>query len=114
MTAGHAEAQANTGWYRYDIASQQWHRLARLPQGLGYTLLTSDDNKAIFMLGGSTDAGQMQQSTQIYRYNIAEDSWLLLTAALPGPLSGAASCTMRSREQMIVIGGYGNTPLSAP
>ena len=111
MTAGHPETRASTGWYRYDIASQQWHRLAALPQGLGYSLLVRDNNGSIFMFGGSDDAGQQQQSQQIYRYNTLGDSWQTMQASIPQPLSGAASCEM-STGQIIAIGGYGNTAQS--
>jgi N-acetylneuraminic acid mutarotase len=113
MTAGSPETRASTGWYRYDIASQQWHRLAPLPQGLGYTLLVRDNNGSIFMFGGSDDAGQQQQSQQIYRYNTPGDSWETMHATLPHPLSGAASCEM-STGQIIAIGGYGNTSQIGP
>jgi serine/threonine protein kinase len=113
MTAGHPETRASTGWYRYDIASQQWHRLAALPQGLGYTLLVRDNDGSIFLFGGSNDAGQQQQSQQIYRYNTLGDSWQTMQASLPQPLSGVASCEI-SAGQIIAIGGYGNTVQSGP
>lgn len=113
MTAGRPETRASTGWYRYDIASQQWHRLAPLPQGLGYTLLVRDNNGSIFMFGGSSDAGQQQQSQKIYRYNTLGDSWEPMQTSLPQPLSGAASCEM-STGQIIAIGGYGNTAQTGP
>jgi len=113
MTAGHPATRASTGWYRYDIASQQWHKLAPPPQGLGYTLLVRDNNGTIFMFGGSDDAGQQQQSQQIYRYNVPGDSWQTMQATLPRPLSGAASCEM-STGQIITIGGYDNTAQSGP
>ena len=65
------------------------------------------------MFGGSDDAGQQQQSQQIYRYNTLGDSWETMHATLPHPLSGAASCEM-STGQIIAIGGYGNTSQTGP
>jgi serine/threonine protein kinase len=112
MIAGHPETRASTGWYRYDIANQQWHQLASLPQGLGYTLLARDNNGSIFMLGGSRDAGQQQQNRQVYYYDINRDSWETMPATLPHSLSGAAICQM-STGQIIAIGGYNDASPTA-
>ena len=105
MQAGHPEALAGTGWYRYDIASRQWQQRAPLPQGLGYTLLTSDGGGSIYLFGGSSDVGQQQQTDRIYRYDTTRDNWELMHAKLPHPLSGASGCTT-SIGQLVTIGGY--------
>lgn len=105
MQAGQPNTQAAAGWYRYDIAADQWQSLAPLPQGLGYTVLAFDRGGGILMLGGAGDAGQHNQSDQIYRYDIARDSWKQLPATMPQPLSGSANC-MATANQAIIIGGY--------
>ncbi|MBE3560203.1 MAG: protein kinase [Ktedonobacteraceae bacterium] len=105
LQAGRPAAHAGAGWYRYDIAAGTWRQLAPLPQGLGYTILAPDGNGGILLLGGSIDAGQHMQSSQIYRYDIAENSWQILPGSLPYPLSGAASCVALP-DHLAVIGGY--------
>jgi serine/threonine protein kinase len=103
--AGDPAAQAGRGWYRYDIASGKWHRLAPLPVGLGYVLLANNAHGDILMLGGATDAGQAQQSKQIYRYDIGHNRWQEEALTLPYPFSGATSCRA-DPGHIVVIGGY--------
>jgi N-acetylneuraminic acid mutarotase len=105
MKGGNAQEAAGTGWYRYDIATGQWHALTPLPQSLGYVMLALTDNGNILLQGGATDAGQHQQSNKIYIYNVAQNTWTQEQATMPQRLSGAASCTVRP-GQMVVIGGY--------
>ncbi len=108
MKAGDPHARAGTGWYRYDIGSGQWHTLAPLPGGLGYVLLTFDNDGGILLLGGAMDAGQRVQTDRIYRYDIAGDTWTQEQATLPQPLSGAAGCS-NTPDLMVVVGGYDAT-----
>lgn len=96
--------QASTGWYRYDIASGEWHILTSLPQGLGYVVLAQDDPSTLLLMGGSFDAGQKQQTNSIYRYTIAQDSWSKLSEKTPLPMSGVASCAS-GNGQLVIIGG---------
>ncbi|GAC1645798.1 MAG: hypothetical protein NVS4B9_37810 [Ktedonobacteraceae bacterium] len=105
MRAGDQGAQAGTGWYRYDIATGQWHQLAALPVGLGYVFTASDDNGGILLLGGASDAGQHNPSNKIYRYDIATDSWTQSIHSLPQAISGAAGCQPWP-GQFVIIGGY--------
>ena len=105
MKAGDAGAQAGTGWYRYDIASGQWHMLAPLPAALGNVILAPDGAGGILMLGGATDAGLRLPSRAIYRYDIAQNSWSTMQATAPAPLGGAASC-MNNARQLVIVGGY--------
>ncbi len=105
MAGGDPHALAGTGWYRYDIGNEQWHRLASLPVGLGYVVLAPDGNGGILLLGGAKDAGQHLQISSIYRYDIVHDSWTLEWNMLPQPLSGAASCQVR-QDQFVILGGY--------
>ncbi|HLZ59461.1 MAG TPA: protein kinase [Ktedonosporobacter sp.] len=108
MKGGDPLAQADTGWYRYDIATSQWHQLAPMPTELGYMILTLDNNGGIISMGGAADAAQHNQSNKIYRYNINNDSWTQVQATTPLPLSGAASCQDQP-GQVIVVGGYDAT-----
>lgn len=105
MTAGNPDAQAGTGWYRYDLESAQWQHLAPLPQGLGYGMLASDNNGGILLLGGARDAGQRHQTSAIYRYDIVHNTWTKMQATLPQPLSGATGCLINP-DQFVVLGGY--------
>lgn len=105
LTPGTPYALAGTGWYRYDIASNQWHILAHLPVGLGYVQLASDATGNILLLGGTRDAGQHQPTTQIYRYTSARNAWSLEAQSAPTHINGAASC-MDGQGNLIVIGGY--------
>ncbi len=105
MAAGNPHGLAGRGWYRYDIASGQWHLLAPLPVQLGYVLLTSDNAGNILLLGGSMDAGQQLPSKQIFRYDVAQNKWTTEQATSPAVLSGAASC-MNGPGQLVVVGGY--------
>lgn len=103
--AGDPSVRAGRGWYRYDIASGEWHRLAPLPVGLGYVQLANDTRGGILVLGGATDAGQSQQSRQIYRYEIGDNRWQEEALTLPYPISGATSC-IADPGRIVVIGGY--------
>jgi len=105
MQAADPHARAGTSWYRYDIATQQWHQLAPLPVGLGYVVLTSDGGGGILLLGGATDGGQHRQTNKIYRYDIALNTWTPEAGRIPQLLSGAAACEV-SPGQMAFIGGY--------
>ncbi len=100
--------QAGTGWYRYDIATGQWHVLAPLPIGLGYVVLTTRSDTSIVLIGGATDAGQHQQTNAIYIYDTASNVWEQATANAPSAFSGAASTTVRP-GQIAIIGGYDPT-----
>ena len=108
MKGGNAQESAGTGWYRYDIATGAWHALAPLPRSLGYVILARTDNGNILLQGGATDAGQHNQSNKIYAYNVSQNSWTEEQATMPQQLSGAASCSIRP-GQMVVIGGYDAT-----
>ena len=105
MHPGDPHAQAGTGWYRYDISTAQWHQLATLPVGLGYTFTTSDNNGGILLMGGATDAGQHDPTNKIYRYDIASDSWTQAIDNLPQAISGAAGCQAWP-GQLVIVGGY--------
>lgn len=112
LQAGHPTTHAGTGWYRFDIASKHWHRLADLPVGLGYVTLagatsdkTASRGDAILLFGGSLDAGQQQQSDKIYRYDIATDSWSQAPTSMPTTLSAAAGCSVWP-GQYVLVGGY--------
>ena len=105
MHPGDPHAQAGTGWYRYDIGTAQWHQLATLPVGLGYTFTASDNNGGILLMGGATDAGQHDPTNKIYRYDIASDSWTQAIDNLPQAISGAAGCQAWP-GQLVIVGGY--------
>lgn len=111
--AGRPGAQAGTGWYRYDIDTEQWHQLAPLPAGLGYTLLAADNHGSIFIFGGATDAGQQQPTDQAYRYDITRNSWNQVSGPLPHEISGASGCIIRSGE-LFLVGGYNAMPPTGP
>jgi serine/threonine protein kinase len=108
LTAGNPRVTAGRGWYQYDTATGNWRILAPLPTGLGYVIpaLSSDGN--ILLQGGATDAGQTQQSSNIYRYNIVQNRWTQMQTRTPLPLSGATSCLI-SKDQQVVIGGFNAT-----
>jgi serine/threonine protein kinase/N-acetylneuraminic acid mutarotase len=108
LTAGNPRVVAGTDWYRYDIATGNWHTLSPLPTGLGYVVLASSSDGNIFLQGGATDAGQTHQSSSIYKYNIAQNRWTQMQARTPLPLSGATSCLL-SRDNQVVVGGYDAT-----
>lgn len=105
LTPGSPYTLASTGWYRYDIASGQWHTLTSLPVGLGYVQLAQDASGNILLLGGARDAGQHEPSTQIYRFSPQHNSWSLLPATTPDNISGSASCS-DGQGHLVVIGGY--------
>jgi serine/threonine protein kinase len=104
-TPGNPHALAGTGWYRYDIASEQWETLAALPTGTGYVMLAPDGLGGILMIGGSQDAGQHMPVAQIYRYDIGHNSWTLAPSDTPTDVSGAAGC-LDGQGHLIIIGGY--------
>lgn len=105
LIPGKPAAQAESGWYRYDIASGLWHTLAPLPLALGYVQLVRDGLGNILLFGGSLDAGQRQPAFHIYRYDVRHNTWTQLAGMLPSPLSGAASCA-DGQGHLIVVGGY--------
>jgi len=100
--------QAGTGWYRYDIATGQWHVLSPLPAGLGYVVLAAESDTSIALIGGATDAGQHKQTNAVYKYDTTSNVWEQATTNAPIALSGAASCVVRS-GQIAIIGGYDPT-----
>ena len=108
FTQSGASQRAGTGWYRYDIATGQWHVLAPLPIGLGYVVLAAESNTSIVLIGGATDAGQHIQTNTEYTYNTSSDSWQQVATNAPYALSGTASCIVRP-GQLAIIGGYDNT-----
>jgi len=96
--------QAGTGWYRYDTATGQWHALAPLPVGLGYSVLASS-SAGIVLIGGATDTEQHKQTNVIYTYNVGKDAWTQSAINAPVALSGTASCAVQP-GQLAIIGGY--------
>ncbi|GCE04359.1 protein kinase domain-containing protein [Dictyobacter aurantiacus] len=102
---GNSHAQAGTGWYRYDIATTHWQHLADLPVGLGYVVISSDEQGHLLLFGGSTDAGQQQQTNSIYSYDIAHNSWTQAATSLPQAISSASGCTIVPGK-LALIGGF--------
>ena len=100
--------KAGTGWYRYDIATSQWHVLAPLPVGLGYVALAAMSDTQMVLIGGAADAAQHEQTSTIFLYNTSTNAWTQASTNAPGKLSGAASCVVQS-GQLVVIGGYDAT-----
>lgn len=105
LVPGSPYALAGTGWYRYDIASNNWHNLSDLPVGLGYAQLAQDANGDILLLGGTRDAGQREPSSQIYRFNPLANTWSLVPVTLPNSLSAAESCD-DAHGDLVIVGGY--------
>ncbi len=67
------------------------------------------------MLEGSMDAGQHLPNTHIYRYDIAQNTWMQEPTNSPSALSGTSSC-LNSPGQLVIVGGYDaiqNTSLSS-
>ena len=104
-TPGDLQAQAGTGWYRYDIPTATWQILTPLPAGLGYVTLAPDGQGGILLIGGSKDAGQHQPSSHIYRYDTAQNTWTLEPTSAPLAISGAASC-LDGHNHLVILGGY--------
>ncbi|MEO8970621.1 MAG: protein kinase [Ktedonobacteraceae bacterium] len=96
---------AGSGWYRYDIASNQWYTLAPLLQGVAYAVLASDLSGSFVLMGGVTDTEQKYGVRTIYRYHIAQDSWSQEQVTAPIAFNGAASCAL-GNGQVVVMGGY--------
>ncbi|HYT27834.1 MAG TPA: protein kinase [Ktedonobacteraceae bacterium] len=99
---------AGTGWYRYDIAQNQWATLAPLPVGVGYTVLAPDGHGGLVLLGGVTDTEQKNGSTAIYRYRMASNSWTTEQMTAPANINGSASCDL-GNGRVVVVGGYDPT-----
>jgi hypothetical protein len=104
-TPGVPSAQAGTGWYRYDIATRVWHNLARRPIGAGYVLLIRQADGNILLLGGARDAGLHTPLTQIYRYNVIQNTWSKVAQRAPAQITGAESCA-DGRGNLVILGGY--------
>lgn len=96
---------AGNGWYRYNIASNQWTTLAPLLQGVAYSVLGSDLSGGFVLIGGVTDTEQNYGTQTIYRYHIAQDSWGQEQVTAPLAFNGAASCDL-GNGQVVVMGGY--------
>ncbi|GER87338.1 hypothetical protein KDW_15000 [Dictyobacter vulcani] len=108
MQAGNPNTSAGTGWYRYDIATEHWQRLADLPVGLGYTVLVGDTQGHLLIFGGSEDAGQQKQTNHIYRYDIASNLWSQAPTSMPVAVSAASGCTVIPGK-VLLVGGYDST-----
>ncbi len=104
-TPGNLQAQASTGWYRYDIHTATWEILTALRAGLGYVTLAPDGQGGILLIGGSKDAGQNQPSAHIYRYDTTQNTWTLEPTSAPQTISGAASC-LDGHNHLVILGGY--------
>jgi serine/threonine protein kinase len=100
-----AHTFAGTGWYRYDIALDQWKILAPLPVGVGYTVVAPDRRGGIVMMGGTLDTEEKQGITDIYRYSIASDAWTKEQTPAPQAFNGSASCDL-GNGKVVVVGGY--------
>lgn len=96
---------AGTGWYRYDIASDQWESLAPLPLGVAYVVLASDGQGGIVLLGGVTDTYQYHPTQGIYRYNVTNNAWQQEQATTPQAFNGSASCSV-GNGRVVIVGGY--------
>src|SRR5690242_8849983 len=105
MRAGQPTVEAGRGWYRYDIATAHWQRLADLPVGLGYVTLTGNNDGTILLFGGSIDAGQQHQTNKIYLYDIASNNWSQSATSMPQQISGASGCSVWP-DQFVIVGGY--------
>ncbi|GCE10153.1 protein kinase domain-containing protein [Tengunoibacter tsumagoiensis] len=105
LHAGNGHELAGRSWYRYDLSTGVWHLLRPLPVGLGYLTLAMDGDNNILLLGGARDAGQQQQTNELYRYYPALNVWEHLEDQAPLPLSGAASCALDSTH-LVLVGGY--------
>ena len=105
LAANNPLGEEGTGWYRYDIATSQWHVLAPLPIGLGYVTLSPDNAGGILLLGGSRDGALRIPSMHIYRYDITQNTWSTEPQTAPVPLGGASSC-LNTPDQLVVTGGY--------
>ncbi len=99
---------AGTGWYSYNIATGQWNTLAPLPQGVAYAVLAFDLQGGIVLIGGVTDPNQNYGTRAIYRYHIANDSWVQEQTIAPIAFNGASYCAL-GNGQVVVIGGYDPT-----
>lgn len=104
-TPGNLQAQAGTGWYRYDIRTGTWEILAPMPAGLGYVTLAPDGQGGILLIGGSKDEGQRQLSSSIYHYDTSRNTWALEPTSAPQAISGAASC-LDGSDRLVILGGY--------
>jgi N-acetylneuraminic acid mutarotase len=101
-----SKTSAGTGWYRYDIVSDQWDSLASLPGvGVAYAVLAADGQGGIVLLGGVTDTEQNHGTNAIYRYQIASDTWTAEQVTAPQAFNGASSCAI-GNGQVVVVGGY--------
>ncbi|HLX57185.1 MAG TPA: kelch repeat-containing protein, partial [Ktedonobacteraceae bacterium] len=105
ITPGNPQAQAGTGWYRYDINTDKWEILASLPTGSGYVTLAPDGQGGILLIGGSKDAGQRVPTSHIYRYDTIQNTWTLEPGSAPEAMSGAASC-LDGQGRLVILGGY--------
>jgi serine/threonine protein kinase len=108
MHAGDPHARAGNGWYRYDIATDHWQRLADIPRGLGYGALATDGQNHILLFGGAEDAAQTHPTATIYSYDIVQDSWSQDPISMPQAISGASSCPIAAGK-LALIGGYDRT-----
>ena len=104
MGAGQPTVEAGRGWYRYDSATAHWQRLADLPVGLGYVILTGNNDGTILLFGGSIDAGQQHQTNKIYLYDIASNSWSQSVTSMPQQISGTSGCSVWP-GQFVIVGG---------
>ena len=111
-TPGDLQAPAGTGWYRYDIHTAKWEILTPMLAGLGYVTLAPDGQGGILLIGGSKDAGQHQASSHIYRYDTAQNTWVLEPTSAPQAISGAASC-LDGHNHLIILGGYNTANANA-
>lgn len=111
-TPGNLQAQAGTGWYRYDIHTGTWEILTPMLAGLGYVTLAPDGQGGILLVGGSRDESQRQQSSRIYRYDTSRNTWTLESTSAPQPISGATGC-LDGQNHLVILGGYDAAHASA-
>ena len=93
----------------YSPASDSWSAIADMPLARADFAAASDGAGNIFTFGGRRAGyGTNDVSSDVYRYNIAANSWTLM-APMPAALSDAAAVSGPGNGKIYIVGGRGTS-----
>ena len=94
-----------TAVYAYDIAANSWSTVAPLPVGMNSGAAATGPDGRLYVVGGSTAAGQ---SAAVWAYSAGDDAWYP-AASLPVTLMRAAAVAGQDGKLYVIGGVNGST-----
>ncbi len=95
---------------RYDIATNQWFRLADGPEIMIDNVAVYDGHHRILVSRGfqPLESGDWVPTAQLYSYDISSDEWTQMPDA-PGPMSGNSGAYDTNADAFFITAGLGDS-----